>query len=162
MQLYKILQPFEFDNKQRKIGEEIVCSAREGEELMKKKLVTMADKELDPDNPRHQPLMKEASARKEAKHAELQADKEAREEAKNDREGEKDEKLAKKREETVALAKELGREDLSRIEAMNEEALDKEIGEMKAAADAGPAKGENKDETPATPNPSTKRTPENK
>lgn len=136
MQLYKVLTPFEFDNKNRKIGEEIVCSAREAEKLMEEKKITPADKELDPENPAHKPLLKEARDRKDAKHAETKAAVDAKDAAKDARESEKDDALKVKRDEALALAGEVGREDTAAIEAMGEAELDKEVAEMKGSTDA--------------------------
>jgi hypothetical protein len=58
-----------------------------------------------------------------------------KEEAKNEREAEKDVKLKAKRAEVVRVAKEVGREDISKIEAMGEADLDKEIKELLVGKD---------------------------
>lgn len=136
MQLYKVLTPFEFDNKDRKIGEEIVCSAREAEKLMEEKKITPADKEINPENPAHKPLLEEARDRKDAKHAETTAAVDAKDETKEAREAKKDAALTAKREEAVKMATDLGREDIAAIEAMGEAELDKEVAEMKGSTDA--------------------------
>lgn len=133
MQLYKVVTQFDFDNKSRKLGDEIVCSAREGEELIKKKLVVPADKELDPKNPAHKPMLKEARDRKEAKHTALKEKEAAKAIAKQEREEKVDTELANKREEALSLAKEIGREDIGAIEAMGEAQLEKEVVAMKGS-----------------------------
>lgn len=153
MQLYKVLTPFEFDNKARKIGEEIVCSAREAEKLMEEKKITPADKELDPENPAHKPLLKEARDRKDAKHAETTAAVDAKDAAKDEREAGKDDALKAKRDEAVKMATDLGRDDIAAIEAMGEAEMDKEIATMKGATEANATeaakKEAKKDEKPA-------------
>lgn len=149
-QIYKVIQPLELSGKTYRLGEEVALSAREAEDLMNKGFLAntrngfpnsaAADaknqeqsREANMDDKNDAALVADAQARKDAKHSELQTAEAEREEAKNEREAEKDAARQVKVGEAKELAVKLGREDLAAIEAMPEEQLDKEISEMKGA-----------------------------
>lgn len=150
-QIYKVIKPVEIGNKTYRRGEEVALSAREAEKLMNegylantrngfpdtavadaKKKGEKPEQSREPDmsDKSDKALVDEEAARKKEKHDELNAKEEEKAEAKDGREAEKDEKLEAKRIEAVKVAEELGREDISKLEAMSEDELDKEIKEM--------------------------------
>lgn len=154
-QIYKVIKVTEIGGKSYRLGEEVALKAREAEELLQqgvlastrngfpdtavadaKKAGKEPEQSREPDltDLKDKAMVDEAKARSDEKHAELEANQVEKEVAKNEREAEKDVKLEAKRAEAVKIAKEVGREDISKIEAMGEADLDKEIKEMKAAS----------------------------
>lgn len=150
-QIYKVVKPVEIGNKNYRLGEEVALSAREAEKLMvegylantrngfpdtavadakNKEKQPEQSREPDLKDPKDKEMVDEAQARKEEKHTGLAAKEEEKEAAKDERESEKDSALKEKREKAVKMAKEVGREDITAIEAMGEDELDKEIKEM--------------------------------
>lgn len=131
MKLYKVLKPFIFRDVNRKIGEEIVCDNRKGEELLKKKLVANADKELDEKNPSHAPLVEEAKKEEKVKETKEEKEEKKRAAEKEKREAELDKELKEKREKAISLIPDDGETNIEtmqkEIEAMDVDQLDETI-----------------------------------
>lgn len=137
MQLYKVLKPFVFRGNNTKIGQEVVCSGRDGEDLIKKGLVAHADKELDPENEAHQPLIAEAEKDKGKKKTKEEKEEEKREAEKQEKLAERDAKRDKLREEAKKLVPDDGETNVEKmqkeIDQMDIDQLEVTIDQLKAA-----------------------------
>lgn len=153
-QIYKVIKPVEIGGKPYRLGEEVALKAREAEELMQKGYLAntrngfpdtaVADaknqnkepeqsREPDLADPKDKAMVDESDARAKEKHDAIKAGEAEKDAAKDEREAKKDDVLKAKRDEALALAGELGREDTEAIAAMGEDQLDKEIADMKGA-----------------------------
>jgi hypothetical protein len=56
VEIYVVLQPFEFENRMLVRGEEIACRSREGEDLVKAGKVVRNLRQLDPDTKKDKAL----------------------------------------------------------------------------------------------------------
>lgn len=160
-QIYKILEDFELDGVMRKRGEEIACRAREAEKLMREKKLAPSERELDPKDPKDAALKAEADKRATDKHKELNDDAAAREDAKTEEQGKKDDVRAEKlgTVSTLLIQKKGEAELPPNFEGMTEEELDKTIADLEALPDIEPPQDEKKDEAPVeTPKPRRTRT----
>jgi len=145
-QIFKVLKNFELDGEPVRIGQEVVCRAREAEALQKQGFITPSDRELDPAEPKDAELIAKSKSRAERRHSEITGAEAQRDEEKNEREIEKDVDRVARVEKAKVLAEKVGRiEDIEALEAMTIEQLDKEIEVMSAALPA-----ENKEETEET------------
>ena len=136
-QVYKALKEFEFDGRTVKIGEEIVCRAREGEELLKKKLVQTQDRELDPKDDAH--LIKQMEERGERRRSGIRDTDADREAKKEERESETDARRAEKIGKAKSLVEDDG-ENHAAFDRMTEEELDATIEKLESAAAGEPEK----------------------
>lgn len=153
-QIYKVIKQVEIGGKPYRLGEEVALKAREAEELMQGGFLAntrngfpntaVADakkegkepepsREPDSADPKDKAMVDEADARAKEKHDAIKAGEAEKDAAKDEREAKKDDVLKAKRDEALALAGELGREDTEAIAAMGEDQLDKEIADMKGA-----------------------------
>lgn len=126
-EIFKVLKEFEFDGTRRKLGEEIACRSREGEDLVRKRLVERSGKVLDPHDPEFDPkdqaLIDRVNKRAEERHEVRNASAEERRSSKNVREEERDVRVQEKRDKVKAQSN-VDEEVHKRIDAMTEQELD--------------------------------------
>lgn len=85
-QVFKVLKPFEFENREVMLGEEIVCRAREAEPLMQNGFITTSDRELDPADKKDAELIAKSDKRAQDRHADIVAGEASKDMARDERE----------------------------------------------------------------------------
>lgn len=85
-QVFKVLKPFEFENREVILGEEIVCRAREAEPLQKGGFITPSDRELDPNDKKDAELIAKSDKRAQDRHADIVAGEASKDVARDERE----------------------------------------------------------------------------
>lgn len=144
-QVFKVLKNFELDGEVVRIGQEVVCRAREAEKLQKEGFITPSTRELDPADKKDAELIAKSDGRAEKRHNEIKENTAERDAEKEEREVGKDVDRIARVEKAKVLAEKVGRtEDVEALEAMSIEQLDKEIEVMSAALP--PAKEETTEE----------------
>jgi hypothetical protein len=94
VEIYVVLQPFEFENRMLVRGEEIACRSREGEDLVKAGKVVRNLRQLDPDTKKDKALIDAANERAHSKHADESERESVRDEQKDENAAKRDEKRA--------------------------------------------------------------------
>ena len=102
-QIYKVLKDFELAGEAVRSGQEVVCRAREAEDLQKQGFLAPVDRELDPNDDKDAALLAKCEKRADDRHAKITGQEAERDAAAHDREVEKD----KRREERAARVAEL-------------------------------------------------------